>query len=465
MPVVNTNIIKEWFSNLKKPPQEQFWAWLDSFRHKWEKIPLLDIEGLIGILQKKADLVDGVVPEYQLPFSVVTSEVLALGAVSVTNKINLAVHSSGANKVRVKGRTIIRSFPNQWDFTPFVGSGIKVIRGYAEKSEDDFFISEGDELPTYTEPQIPENALEIFKITISINGIVIDQSSQFGSKMKADDQWTNAYLDVEEGDYLSIQNQPSSFNLVIAPTIMNPKLFGVMTVRVPGDDNNFAWDGKEFLLYTERDVLLTSQESNPVAALPFVDGTNYTAKAGTYTRLKLRENKVVVLPGGGANFPDGGNVADVLVKTADGEVWSNRLTNAETTINANTANIAIEHSTNVAQDLVIADLNIHQITIVTTSSITTNTLDALLPAGKGQNGREVGIKNGVNAINLTCEITSPASFLASYTKEGSAAITIVAGAGTTLYQTDGTNVINGIKGSTFCIKRSGNEFQLQISNR
>lgn len=326
MPVVNTNIIKEWFSNLKKPPQEQFWAWLDSFRHKWEKIPLIDIEGLIGILQKKADLVDGVVPEDQLPFSVVTSEVLAMGAVSVNSKINLAVHSSGANKVRVKGRTIIRSFPNQWDFTPFVGSGIKVIRGYAVKSEDDFFISEGDELPTYTEPQIPENALEIFKITISINGIVIDEASQYGSKMKADDQWTNAYLGVEEGDYLSVQNQPSSFNLVIDPSIISPKLFGVMTVRVFTNDNNFAWDGKEFLMYTERDVLLTTQEGDPVAALPFAEGTNYTAKAGTYTRLKIRDNKVLVIPGGGANFPEVGNDGDVLERdsTLPAKVkWSN----------------------------------------------------------------------------------------------------------------------------------------------
>lgn len=337
---VNINTLKEWFSNLKKPPQEQFWAWLDSFRHKWEKVPLDDVEGLRGILNKKADLVNGVVPEEQLPFSVVTSEVIALGAVSVNSKINLAVHSSGANKVRVKGRMIIRSFPNQWDFTAFVGSGIKVIRGYAVKSEDDFFISEGDELPTYTEPQIPENALEIFKITISVNGIVIDESSQYGSKMKADDQWTNAYLDIEEGDYLSIENQPSSFNLVISPAIMNPKLFGVMTVRVFSDDNNFSWDGKEFLLYAERDVLLTSQESNPVAALPFVDDTNYIAKAGTYTRLKLRDNKVVVLPGGGANFPEGGNIADVLVKTVDGEVWSDRLTNAESEIDTEIVNRA-----------------------------------------------------------------------------------------------------------------------------
>lgn len=111
----------------------------------------------------------------------------------------------------------------------------------------------------------------------------------------------------------------------------------------------------------------------------------------------------------------------------------------------------------------IADLNIHSIEITTgATSITTNTTDS---DGRTQNGREVAIKNGVNAINITCEISSSAKFLASYTKEGSGPITILAGTGATKYESDGTNVVNGIKGSTFCIKRSGNEFQIQISNR
>lgn len=45
------NILKNWFSNKKKPPQEQFWAWLESYWHKDEKIPSSVIEGIDEMLQ------------------------------------------------------------------------------------------------------------------------------------------------------------------------------------------------------------------------------------------------------------------------------------------------------------------------------------------------------------------------------------------------------------------------------
>ncbi len=38
-----------------KPTQQQFWDWLDSFRHKDDKIPVVDIEGIDELLQSKAD--------------------------------------------------------------------------------------------------------------------------------------------------------------------------------------------------------------------------------------------------------------------------------------------------------------------------------------------------------------------------------------------------------------------------
>ncbi|WP_413512094.1 hypothetical protein [Myroides odoratus] len=53
--MVGKNILKEWFSNGKKPPQEQFWGWIESFWHKEEKIPINSIEGLSSSLQDKLD--------------------------------------------------------------------------------------------------------------------------------------------------------------------------------------------------------------------------------------------------------------------------------------------------------------------------------------------------------------------------------------------------------------------------
>lgn len=46
--------LKQWFSNFKKPTQEQFWAWMDSFFHKSEKIPMTSIEGLENVMQGTA---------------------------------------------------------------------------------------------------------------------------------------------------------------------------------------------------------------------------------------------------------------------------------------------------------------------------------------------------------------------------------------------------------------------------
>jgi hypothetical protein len=208
----------------------------------------------------------------------------------------------------------------------------------------------------------------------------------------------------------------------------------------------------------------------------------------------------------GIVIEEGGNNGDVLVKNGNSQEWSPRLTEAEQELvtietrlddlddndnslqeqitaettsrqNADIAEsntrtfadgvldgkITTEKNRNDAQDSAIADLNVHNITITTSSSITTNTLSTI--NSFNQNGRNVVLSNGVNAINLTCEITSDSKFVASYTKLGSAAITFTAGTGATLVQVDGTAILNGAVGSTACLTRSGNTFYLQISNR
>nr|DAJ37716.1 MAG TPA: hypothetical protein [Bacteriophage sp.] len=46
--------LKRWFTNFKKPTQEQFWAWLDSYFHKDENIPMNKVEGLSTALEGTA---------------------------------------------------------------------------------------------------------------------------------------------------------------------------------------------------------------------------------------------------------------------------------------------------------------------------------------------------------------------------------------------------------------------------
>jgi hypothetical protein len=55
MAVTPINTIKNWFKTGLEPTQEQFWDWLDSFRHKSEKVPVADIEGIDQLLFSKAD--------------------------------------------------------------------------------------------------------------------------------------------------------------------------------------------------------------------------------------------------------------------------------------------------------------------------------------------------------------------------------------------------------------------------
>jgi hypothetical protein len=117
---------------------------------------------------------------------------------------------------------------------------------------------------------------------------------------------------------------------------------------------------------------------------------------------------------------------------------------------------------NDATSSIQTQIDVVNITITTSTSITTNTLDV---NSVNQHGHNVMINNGASAINLTVETSSTASFCASYTKLGSAAITFVQGSGATLVQMDGTAVLNGAVGSTACLTRTGNTYYLQISNR
>lgn len=47
--------LKNWYRTGLKPLQEQFWAWMDSYWHKDEKIPITAIEHIEEILDAKAD--------------------------------------------------------------------------------------------------------------------------------------------------------------------------------------------------------------------------------------------------------------------------------------------------------------------------------------------------------------------------------------------------------------------------
>jgi hypothetical protein len=55
MAIVNLTTIKNWFRTGLKPTQTQFWDTWDSFRHKSDKVPVADIDGIEAIVNSKAD--------------------------------------------------------------------------------------------------------------------------------------------------------------------------------------------------------------------------------------------------------------------------------------------------------------------------------------------------------------------------------------------------------------------------
>ncbi|MDT9499136.1 phage tail fiber repeat family protein [Capnocytophaga canimorsus] len=81
--------------------------------------------------------------------------------------------------------------------------------------------------------------------------------------------------------------------------------------------------------------------------------------------------------------------------------------------------------------------------------------------GYSQNGRTV-VTQGT--ANIVVTINSEDGFTSCYQKDGTGSITFQAVAGKTLVQVDGTNVVDGAKGSTATVTVVGNEVLLRISN-
>lgn len=49
MAVESRNTIKGWFETSDEPTQAQFWAWIDSFFHKNDVIPIDNVDGLSAL--------------------------------------------------------------------------------------------------------------------------------------------------------------------------------------------------------------------------------------------------------------------------------------------------------------------------------------------------------------------------------------------------------------------------------
>ncbi|MGV4413883.1 hypothetical protein [Chryseobacterium sp. T1] len=242
MAVIPKYTLNDKFQNGKKPPEWDFWAWQDSYWHKWEPIPISAVENLEDRLSKKADLVNGKVPKEQLPFTVETSEIIALGAVTATSStVSLAVHSSGSNKVRLGGNIRERAFASNFNYTSVV-TCVKVLVLYAIDDEFIFHLAEGVESAEAVEPELPSGALYIRRIIVNVDGPVIDPEVLSGFREKAVDGWKTHFATSSAPAYLVLDgSKKCNFSVVQLSSAGAVNIAGIS-----GKNLNWLYDGLEF---------------------------------------------------------------------------------------------------------------------------------------------------------------------------------------------------------------------------
>lgn len=308
MAKVDINIIKEWFRNLKKPNQEQFWSWLDSFRHKDDKIPMADVENLNQTLTKKADLVNGVVPENQLPFTINSNEVISIGEITTTtNSVTVGVHSSGSNKVRINGQILTRNFSNTLPFTP-VTDGKKFLRVVAKNATGLFFLKESAESDEPQEPALDAGEVHVRLILVTPDGTFIDPEVLNGFKEKAEDNWKTVMVSLGVDSVIYFDDARSRFRIKdFYPSGIEPvgAVYRIKGIKVPSSTRDY-----EFIIYndTQGEVSFLAAQTGDFGAFK----SNYTVANQTYALVKYdsANNILEVLKVGGT-----GGLANVTTDT------------------------------------------------------------------------------------------------------------------------------------------------------
>lgn len=92
MAKVSRNQLKAWFRKGLYPLESQFHAWIDSFWHKDDTLPVTAVEGLADALNGKADRAELEGKQDKTDLSLETSDKTVAGAI---NELLAIIHEGG----------------------------------------------------------------------------------------------------------------------------------------------------------------------------------------------------------------------------------------------------------------------------------------------------------------------------------------------------------------------------------
>lgn len=126
MAITALNTIKNWFKTGLIPTQAQFWDTWDSFRHKYEKIPVAEIDGIDSLIDNKTDNAEF---EYHLSDPNAHNDLLqGKEDKSNKNKAGGYVGLDGISKISTAFLSMVNDLVNGGD-NPLTAEQGKILKG------------------------------------------------------------------------------------------------------------------------------------------------------------------------------------------------------------------------------------------------------------------------------------------------------------------------------------------------
>jgi|GEM_PF-5070652 len=202
MAIQTLNTIKNWFKTTLKPSQQQFWDTWDSFRHKLDKVPVKEVEGIDELLNTKADKIalnDHIADINAHAPQVNTDWNSESGFSQLLNKPDFK--TINGESILGNGDLVIDNGGSQ-NLQQVLDTGNSAnIRTY-----NNVQLMEGSDLYRTTSFTIGENYDELGRLTINRNGIYIQNYSAddttatieaFNGKIKLSEQSRNGNIRLE----------------------------------------------------------------------------------------------------------------------------------------------------------------------------------------------------------------------------------------------------------------------------